>query len=43
MSWISGISDAFSQHFLSLSNAWTQYGHALEIPGQANQMPLTGN
>src|SRR5665647_2676550 len=33
----------FSRYCLPLSNLWTQYGHALDIPGQANQIPFAGD
>lgn len=35
------VSEGFGGHFLRLPCFQTQYSHALEIPGQTNQRPLT--
>jgi hypothetical protein len=35
-----GGSEYIPQQFFPLSNFWTQYGHAFDISGQANQIPL---
>jgi hypothetical protein len=34
---------AFPRDFPSFSLLWTQYGQALQIPGEANQRPLAGD